>query len=68
MNSVGVILSLFLLFLTPAIILFLFVYRGGFSTGLDLNGIWQMATSNTTNTLLPSPSLQRVPPSSGGSG
>lgn len=49
-NLIGFVLRLFLLFLAPAIILF--SYRGGFSAGFDLNGIWQTATSNTTNTLL----------------
>lgn len=47
---VGFALSLFLAFLTPAIILF--AYRGGFAGGFDFNGIWQLVTSNTTNTVL----------------
>lgn len=47
---VGFALSLFLAFLTPAIILF--AYRGGFAGGFDFNGIWGLATSNTTNTAL----------------
>jgi Protein of unknown function (DUF4013) len=49
-NLIDLVLRLFGLFLSPAIILF--TYRGGFSAGFDLNGIWQMATSNTTNTIL----------------
>jgi hypothetical protein len=49
-SLINLVLRLFLLFLAPAIILF--TYRGGFSAGFDLNGIWQTATSNTTNTLL----------------
>jgi hypothetical protein len=49
-NLIGLALRLFLAFLAPAVILF--VYRGGFSAGFDLGGIWQMATSNTTNSVL----------------
>jgi Protein of unknown function (DUF4013) len=49
-NLIDFVLRLFLLFLAPAIILF--TYRGGFSGGFDLNGIWRMATGSTTNTLL----------------
>lgn len=49
-NLINLVLRLFLLFLSPAIILH--TYRGGVSGGFDLSGIWQMVTSNTTNTLL----------------
>jgi len=47
---VSFVSSLFLAFLSPAIILF--AYRGGFAGGFDFNGIWGMVTSNTTNTVL----------------
>jgi hypothetical protein len=49
-NLITFALRLFLIFLTPAIILF--VYRGGFSAGFDFNGIWGMATRNTANSLM----------------
>ena len=49
-NLINFVLRLFLAFLAPAIILH--VYRSGFGGGFDLGGIWQMATSNTTNTLV----------------
>jgi hypothetical protein len=39
-----------LIFLLAPIILA--TYRGGFAGGFDVGGIWQMATANTTNTLL----------------
>ena len=48
-NAISFALRLFLIFLTPSIILF--VYRGGFSAGFDFNGIWGMATSNTANSI-----------------
>ena len=49
-NLIDVVLRLFLAFLSPAIILF--TYRGGFSAGFDLGGIWQTATGNATNSVL----------------
>jgi hypothetical protein len=49
-NLVELVLRLFLTFLAPAIILF--TYRGGFSAGFDLHGIWEMATSNLGNTVV----------------
>jgi hypothetical protein len=49
-NLISFVLRLILIFLTPAIILF--VYRGGFSAGFDLGRIWATATSNVPNTLL----------------
>jgi hypothetical protein len=49
-NLIDLALRLFLAFLSPAIILF--TYRGGFSAGFDVGGIWRMATSNTSNTFL----------------
>lgn len=39
-----------LIFLAPAI--FLNTYRAGFSGGFDIAGIWQLATTNPTPTLL----------------
>jgi len=47
-NLLSLAAYLFLAFLAPALILF--VYRGGFSGGFDLNGIWQTATGNLNNT------------------
>ena len=49
-NLISLALRLVLIFLTPAIVLF--VYRGGFSAGFDLPAIWAMATSNTSNSLM----------------
>jgi hypothetical protein len=49
-NLINLLLRLFLTFLAPAIILF--TYRGGFSAGLDVGGIWQTVTANPTNTFL----------------
>jgi hypothetical protein len=49
-NLVSFVLHLLLYFLTPAIILF--TYREGFSGGFNINGIWQMAMSNTSNSVL----------------
>jgi hypothetical protein len=49
-NLVGFVLHLLLYFLTPAIILF--TYREGFNGGFNINGIWQMAMSNTSNSVL----------------
>ena len=43
-------LSLFLAFLSPAIILQ--TYRSGFAGGFDINGVWQMSTSNPQNTIV----------------
>jgi hypothetical protein len=43
-------LSLALAFLAPSIILH--TYRSGFNGGFDINGIWQMATQNMTNTVI----------------
>ncbi len=49
-NVINLVLRLFLTFLTPAIILF--TYRGGFSGGFDLTGIWQTVTVNASNTFV----------------
>jgi len=49
-NLVGFVLSVLLAFLAPSIILH--TYRSGFSGGLDVPGIWQMATANMTNTII----------------
>src|SRR5438105_10576879 len=49
-NLISVALSLLLAFLAPSIILH--TYRSGFNGGFDLSGIWQMATSNPTNTIV----------------
>jgi hypothetical protein len=43
-------LSLLLAFLAPAVILS--TYRAGFAGGFNINGIWQMATANPTNTVI----------------
>ncbi len=43
-------LSLFLAFLSPAIILT--TYRSGFAGGFDINGVWQMSMVNTSNTVV----------------
>jgi hypothetical protein len=42
--------SLLLAFLAPSIILH--TYRSGFNGGFDVSGIWEMATRNTTNTVI----------------
>ena len=47
---IGFALSLFLAFLSPAIILK--TYRGGFAGGFDINGVWQMSTANPSNTIV----------------
>jgi uncharacterized protein DUF4013 len=49
-NLISFALSLFLAFLSPAIILK--TYREGFAGGFDVNGVWQMATVNTSNTVV----------------
>jgi len=49
-NLVSLALSALLAFLAPSIILH--TYRSGFNGGFDVSGIWQMATSNTTNTIV----------------
>jgi Protein of unknown function (DUF4013) len=49
-NLINFALSLFLAFLSPAIILQ--TYRSGFAGGFDINGVWQMSMSNTSNTLV----------------
>lgn len=49
-NLIDFALRLFLLFLSPAIILF--TYRGGFGGGFDIEGIWRMTMSNSTNSVL----------------
>ena len=43
-------LSLLLAFLSPSIILH--TYRSGFNGAFDLSGIWQMATSNLSNSII----------------
>lgn len=42
--------ALFLLFLYPAIIVA--TWRGGFSGGMDVAAVWQLATANVTNSVL----------------
>jgi Protein of unknown function (DUF4013) len=49
-NLVGFVLSLLLAFLAPALILN--TYRSGFAGGFDVNGVWQMATANTSQTVV----------------
>lgn len=49
-NLIGFALSLFLAFLSPSIILK--TYREGFAGGFDINGVWQMSTSNPSNTVV----------------
>src|SRR5947209_247869 len=49
-NLLSFALSLLLAFLAPAIILH--TYRSGFAGGFDLQGVWQMATANLTNTII----------------
>src|SRR5207248_1195469 len=49
-NLVSLALSALLAFLAPSIILH--TYRSGFNGGFDVSGIWQMATSNSTNTIV----------------
>jgi hypothetical protein len=49
-NLVNLLAWLFVTFLTPVLILF--VYRGGFSAGFDFGGIWRTATGpNLGNTV-----------------
>ena len=49
-NLVSFGLSLLLAFLAPSVILH--TYRSGFNGGFDLAGIWEMATSNISNTVI----------------
>jgi len=49
-NLLDAVLILLLAFLAPSIILH--TYRSGFNGGFDLSGIWQMATANTSNTVV----------------
>lgn len=49
-NLINFALSLFLAFLSPAIILQ--TYRSGFAGGFDINGVWQMSMVNTSNTVV----------------
>ena len=49
-NIVSFLLSLFLAFLSPAIILK--TYREGLGGGFDINWIWQMSMGNTQNTIV----------------
>ena len=42
--------SVLLAFLAPSIILH--TYRSGFNGGFDVSGIWEMATRNSTNTII----------------
>ena len=49
-NLIGFVLSLFLAFLAPAVILF--TYRRGFAGGFDLAGIWETVMANTQTTVL----------------
>ncbi len=49
-NLLDAVLTLLLAFLAPSIILH--TYRSGFNGGFDLSGIWQMATANTSNTVV----------------
>jgi hypothetical protein len=42
--------GLFYLFLYPAITVA--TWRGGFSGGMDVNGVWRLAIANPTNTIL----------------
>ena len=47
---IGFAASVLLAFLAPSIILH--TYRSGFNGGFDVSGIWEMATRNTTNTVI----------------
>lgn len=47
-SLVNLVLWLFLVYLTPALVLF--TYRGGVSGGFDLPRLWQTVTVNTTAT------------------
>lgn len=49
-NLVGLLLSLFLAFLTPAIVLK--TYQQGFAGGFAINEIWQLSTVNPTNSVV----------------
>ncbi len=49
-SLVSFALSVLLAFLTPAI--FLNTYRAGINGGFDFNAVWQLATLNTTNTVV----------------
>ena len=54
LSSLGGLLSfaasVLLAFLMPSIVLH--TYRSGFNGGFDVSGIWEMATKNTTNTVI----------------
>ena len=49
-NLLDAVLTLLVAFLAPSIILH--TYRSGFNGGFDLSGIWQMATANTSNSVV----------------
>jgi hypothetical protein len=49
-NLIGIAASLLLAFLMPSVVLH--TYRSGFNGGLDISGIWEMATRNTTNSVI----------------
>lgn len=49
-NLIGLVASVLLAFLLPSVILH--TYRSGFNGGFDVSGIWEMATRNTTNTVI----------------
>ena len=49
-NLVSFALSLFLAYLTPAIVLK--TYQTGFAGGFDINGVWQMSAANPSNTVV----------------
>lgn len=49
-SLVSFVLGLLLAFLLPAI--YLHTYRSGFSGGFDLSGIWTMATSNVSTSVV----------------
>src|SRR5262245_12608209 len=46
----GLAEGLFVLFLSPALVVA--TWRGGFSGGMDVSGVWRLATANPTNTIL----------------
>jgi hypothetical protein len=49
-SLIGFAASLLLAFLLPSVILH--TYRSGFNGGFDVSGIWEMATRNTSNTII----------------